>query len=805
MPDLIIDGRPVTVAKGKSVLEAAEALGIMIPRFCWHPALSVAGACRMCAVMFVDGPVKGLEMSCMTPAADGMVVETFHPEAVAFRRNIIELLMVNHPHDCPVCDEGGHCLLQDETISGNHGLRRWPGRKRTYLDQDLGPFIQHEMNRCIHCYRCARFYQDYAGYLDFGPMQNANRVYFGRFESGPLESPFAGNLADLCPTGALTDKTARYKSRRWDCERAASVCPHCSLGCNTVALSRYRQVVRIEGRLNPAVNGYFLCDRGRFSSGFESNPARPRQAAIDRKPAALADALCAAAGRLAETVARHEPAAVGVAGSVRSSLETQAALAALARAAGWTGPAFFPTRSEQAAVGETLAALTPDRARSMADLTQADAVLCLGVSPLFDAPMLGLALRQAVRQQSAAVVVADPRPVSLPLAFDHLPVAPRHLPAVLAVLTGPAAEAATQAQKRLPFAPELWPVLEKAAKAFAAASRPALVFGPALAGQAAALDDGDGGRFGFFPILPGPNAAGAALLAGVAAPTHDDLADGIEAGRIKALVVAEADVFATSPRLAALLDRLETLVVCDHLPTPTVARAHVFLPTATLFEAGGIFVNNEGRLQRADPVQAPGLPVLFDGHGDHPPRPYDRALPGTDPRPGQVLCAALAGELRLDWRQTPLAALAAGIPALTDVDFAALPEEGLRPDYGRLRTNATPADKPEAPAAFPASQGLAVILDDALFGTEEFGRYAPLAVSLAGKADTDGAVLLHADDAAALGLADGEAAVLEAGDRLAPVRVRTSRRMARGVVVVPRLPQFSVMPATLGPCGLRRK
>lgn len=442
----------------------------------------------------------------------------------------------------------------------------------------------------------------------------------------------------------------------------------------------------------------------------------------------------------------------------------------------------------------------------MADLTQADAILCLGVSPLFDAPMLALALRQAVRQQNAAVVVADPRPVSLPLPFDHLPVAPRHLPAVLAVLAGPAAEAATQAQKRLPFAPELWPVLEKAAQTFAAASRPALVFGPALAGPVAAL--ADGGRFGFFPVLSGPNAAGAALIAGPDAPTHDDLADGIEAGRIKALVVAEADCFAVSPRLAALLDRLETLVVCDHLPTPTVARAHVFLPTATIFEAGGILVNNEGRLQQADPVQAPGLPVLFDGQGGHPPRPYDRALPGTDPRPGQVLCAALAGELRLPWRQTPLAALAAGNAALAGVDFAALPEAGLRPDYGRLQAEAAPTGPtgPSGqPAPFPAGGGLAVILDDALFGTEAFGRYAPLAVSLAGKADTDGVVLLHADDAAALGLADGVAAFLEAGDRLAPVRVRTSRRMARGVVVVPRLPQFSILPATLGPCGLRRK
>lgn len=814
MPDLIIDGRAVTVDKGKSVLEAAEALGVMIPRFCWHPALGVAGACRMCAVMFLDGPVKGLAMSCMTPAADGMVVETFHPEAVAFRRSIIELLMVNHPHDCPVCDEGGHCLLQDETISGNHALRRWPGRKRTYLDQDLGPFIAHEMNRCIHCYRCARFYQEYCGYRDFGPMQNANRVYFGRFESGPLENPFAGNLADLCPTGTLTDKTARYKSRRWDCQRAPSVCPHCSLGCNTVALSRYREIARVEGRENTAVNGFFLCDRGRFSHGYEASPERPRQAVIEGRPASLADALCMTAGRLSETVARHGPAAVGVVGSTRSTLEAQAALVGLAKAAGWLAPAFFGSRDEQAAVAATLASLTPSRARSMADLAQADAILCLGVSPLFDAPVLGLALRQATRE-GGTVVVADSRPVSLPLPFTHIPVAPRNLPAILTILTiltGPEGEVATAAQKHLPFSPELWPVLEKAAKTLATAKNPVLVFEPALAAHLPPLSpqspqSGDD-RFGLFPVLPGPNAAGAALVSEADAPGLDDLARDIEAGRIKALVVVEADLFAATPKLAAVLGQLENLIVCDHLPTPTVKIAHVFLPTATLFESGGILINNEGRLQRAVAVQSPGEPVIRDGQGGHPPRPYDRKLPGTDPRPAATLCAALAGELALILQDDPLTALAADIPALAGIDFTNLPETGLRPAFGQTPVKDAAAAL-EAPGAlgratvFPAEQGLAVVRDQALFGTEELSRYAPLAASLA--LTTTLEVLLHADDAASLGLADGDDATLESGDRLVPVRVRLARNMARGVLVVPDLPLFAATPATLGPCGLRRK
>ena len=793
MPDLIIDGRAVSVPKGTMVIEAAERLGIMIPRFCWHKALGAAGACRMCAVMFTVGPVKGLEMSCMTPAADGMVVETFHPEAVAFRRSIIELLMLNHPHDCPVCDEGGHCLLQDETISGGHSLRRFPGRKRTYLDQNLGPFIQHEMNRCIHCYRCARFYQEYCGYRDFGPMQNANRVYFGRFNDGALENPFAGNLADLCPTGTLTDKPARFVSRRWDCQRAPSVCLHCSLGCNVTALSRYRRVARIEARENAAINGSFICDRGRFSAGYEASPERPRSARIDGNIVSVMEAETALTARLAALAETHGPSSIAILGGLRSTMETQAASIALAQAAGWRGPAFFATQAEQAATQAALNTLTPPRARSLAELGKADAVLVLGVSPLFDAPMLTLALRQASRA-GATIIVADPRPVTLPLPFTHLPVAPRQLPAVLAVTTGPpdAAAAAAAAQKRLPFSPELWASLEAAAKALAAAKRPALVFTPGLA---AALPDDD--RFGLFPVLGAASSAGAALLAPTDAPGLDELAADVAAGRIKGLVVVESDLFAAAPGLAAVCNKLDVLVVLDYLPTPTVAAAPVFLPTTTIFESGGVLAASDGRLQAATPVQSPGDPVARDGAGSHPPRAYDRPLPGTDPAPAAFLLDRLAKALGLTLPREPLAALAATIPALAGLNLAALPQDGLRPAFAGLAATLP------APLPLSAESGLAVIYTEALFATDEAGRYAPLA--LAQTQAGPPVLLLHADDAAALGLADGLAVSLECGDRLVPATLRLSRAMARGVVVVPRVPDLAGLPPILGPCGLRRR
>ena len=280
MPKLTIDSREIEVPQGANVLEAAERLGIMVPRFCYHPALGSVGACRMCAVKFLEGRVKGVEMSCMVAAEDGMVVSTTHPDAMDYRKYVIEWLMLDHPLDCPVCDEGGHCLLQDETVSGGHGIRRFLGPKRTYQDQDLGLFVQHEMNRCIQCWRCRRFYQEYAGYRDLGALQIARRTYFGRFTDGPLESPFAGNLIDICPTGVFTDKPSRFKGRRWNFDRSPSLCLHCSLGCNTVGSAQYREMVRLEGRPHEAVNGYFICDRGRYGFSYANHPERPRRARL---------------------------------------------------------------------------------------------------------------------------------------------------------------------------------------------------------------------------------------------------------------------------------------------------------------------------------------------------------------------------------------------------------------------------------------------------------------------------------------------------------------------------------------------
>jgi NADH-quinone oxidoreductase subunit G len=278
MPVIYVENKPYEVAAGQNMLNACLGLGFNIPYFCWHPALGSVGACRLCAVKQFkdDNDTKGkIVMSCMTPANDGTRISINHPDVLRFRKAILEWLMVNHPHDCPVCDEGGECHLQDMTLMTGQVYRKHRYKKRTYRNQDLGPYVKHEMNRCIQCYRCVRFYRDYAGGHDLNVFSWHDNVYFGRHKDGTLESQFSGNLVEVCPTGVFTDKTlAKHYTRKWDLQTAPSICVGCGLGCNIIAGERYGTLRRVLNRYNSEINGYFLCDRGRFGYEFVNSDRR---------------------------------------------------------------------------------------------------------------------------------------------------------------------------------------------------------------------------------------------------------------------------------------------------------------------------------------------------------------------------------------------------------------------------------------------------------------------------------------------------------------------------------------------------
>ncbi len=832
MPKLTIDSREIEVPQGANVLEAAARLGIMIPRFCYHPALGSVGACRVCAVKFLEGRVKGVEMSCMVEAEDGMVVSTNHPDAVDYRKYVIEWLMLDHPLDCPVCDEGGHCLLQDETVSGGHGIRRFLGLKRTYQDQDLGWFVQHDMNRCIQCWRCRRFYQEYAGYRDLGALQIGRRTYFGRFSDGALESPFAGNLIDVCPTGVFTDKPSRDKGRRWNFERGPSLCLHCSLGCNTVASAQYREMVRLEGRHNDAVNGYFICDRGRYGFAYANHPERPRRARRGDREVPWGEGIEAAAAGLARISREYGPGAVACVGGVRSSLETQAALTLFCRTQGWRDPQFFWDPRLERKVKAAVDRLDARLAVSLRELESADFILAVGADPVNEAPMLALALRQA-RRRGATVTVLDPRPVFLPFEFEHLAVPPGLLDSALGALVKEAlsAEAAPGLQEparkfyealpdRYPGDPALATRLVSLAEALQKSSKPVVICGtdivrettPSCAADVAWLLKSAGKDAGLFYLLPGANAFGAALLSapespeiaggqwpwgpgalgepvgpGEPASSASQILAGIDQGEIKALVLVENDpfwAFYDEERLAWALSRLEFLLVLDYVPSPVVKRAHVALPTVPLFERGaGSFVNQEGRAQSAPPVHFGGVPLALISPEVHPPRTFLDHVPGSDPRtPAEIfseLTLALSG-LAAPAPLDPWTWLGRRHPVFRQMEALPGCPAGVRllPSAQPERDFTTFPGPPEA----EAPDRLELLLVDWTFGTEELAGYS----NLMRQAEAAPVLCLHPRDAEKSGLADGDRAALHLPKGSLAVTVKVTAAMAPGVMVLPR-------------------
>jgi len=597
MPKLTIDNMEIEVPAGTNLLEAAKQAGMWIPHFCYHPALGSVGACRLCAVKLIEGPVKGLQMSCMLPAQDGMVVSTTDPEAIRMRQLVIEWLMTNHPHDCPVCDAGGECLLQDYTVAGGHGIRRYQGKKRTFINQDLGPHIQHEMNRCIECYRCARYYQEFAGGDDLGPMGSASRVYFGRFREGKLDSPFSGNLLDICPTGVYTDKTARFRARYWDYEMAPSVCPWCSLGCNTVPAARYRELLKTMSRHNDQVNGWFICDRGRFANAQVNDPERPRTPRAAGSGASWDDALNLLVARIGELHKIHGEGCLALVGSPRLTLEGASLLPQLAGLLGAGFLCYFTDREEGSRAVTAVSLLTGENCAGMADVRGSDCIAVVNSDLLEEGPMMALAVRQAWRKGARVFLVGD-----------------------------------ASAEWAKAVSVEVTPVASLDVVPFADFKKPVVICGTRDNGPEEIVNAAKPGAKTSY-LLSAPNACGAALLAKEHGATS--LEEALATGKVKGILALEADI------PASLLEGISFLAVCDWLPTDLAKRADVFLPTTSWVEMDGTYVNNEGRGQSFRRVMNPGLPIKGLDPALHPPRVHSKTPPGGDILPAWRVIARL--------------------------------------------------------------------------------------------------------------------------------------------------------------------
>uniref|UniRef100_UPI0035615FDF NADH-quinone oxidoreductase subunit NuoG n=1 Tax=Halomonas sp. TaxID=1486246 RepID=UPI0035615FDF len=631
MATIHVDGKAYQVDGSDNLLHACLSLGLDIPYFCWHPAMHSIGACRQCAVkQYKDkDDIQGtLVMACMTPASDATRISIDDDEARAFRAHVIEWLMTYHPHDCPVCAEGGHCHLQDVTVMTGHDRRRYRFGKRTHRNQYLGPFIAHEMNRCINCYRCVRFYNDYAGGTDLGVFGSNNNLYFGRHQEGVLESPFAGNLTEVCPTGVFTDQTHsdRYV-RKWDMQFAPSVCHQCAVGCNISPGERYGEIRRIENRYNGELNRYFLCDRGRFGYGYVNRADRPRQPEwrSDRADEVVILEVDPALDRGADLL-RSARRVIGI-GSPRASLESNHQLIALVGRDNFSNGIV----AAELACLERMAELEGSCGLPIPTLREVeahDAVLVLGEDLMHSAARLALAVRQAVLARRDALAEERGIPTWNAEAVKTLAQDSRH-PLYIAYpnateLDGISADnwqLAPADIARLGFAiahfidgnapavaglnATLAAAAQTVAKQLMAADRPLVIAGGSLestqvldaAGSIARALSRRTKRAGFMLIRREANSTGLTMLGGH--PLEWALDELVE-GRADALVVMENDLYTRLPdaRVEAALDAAATLVVLDHQRTRTWQRARLGLPAASFAEADGTLVNLEGRAQR---------------------------------------------------------------------------------------------------------------------------------------------------------------------------------------------------------------
>ena len=626
-----IEGNFFEVKPGKNLLETCIALGFDIPYFCFHPALGSVGACRLCAVKkFKDASdQKGkIVMSCMEPVVDGLIISLEDAEVKAFRSSILESLMTNHPHDCPICDEGGECHLQDMLVMTGHNYRRFDFKKRTYKNQYIGPFINHEMNRCIQCYRCVRFYKDYAGGKDLDAFASHNNVYFGRHENGILENEFSGNLVEVCPTGVFTDKTLKKQyTRKWDLTNAPSICVNCSVGCNTIVSERYGSLKRIMSRYNGAVNGYFLCDRGRFGYEFVNDEKRNRKVQMrSSKGENLEDVSKEDFLSKITTLFSESKKVIGI-GSPRASLESNFALSAL------VGKGNFYhgiPKNEYNLVKTAIHILQQGHAHSpsLKEMEKADAVFILGEDVTNTAPMVALALRQAARTKPIDMAVkmgvaswndAAVREISQDLKspvfiatsyktkLDELAEQTYHASAADIARLGFAVASilnsnASRVKDLNPLQQEL---AEKIAYVLKNAKNPLIISGThsgsedmlhASANIAWALSTTDKKASLSF-IVAECNSIGLGMMDG---GPLDEVLDQIRKGEADTLIILENDLYRRTDRklVDEMFNKCRQVIVLDYLMNETVRKADMLLPVGTFAESDGTLVNNEGRAQR---------------------------------------------------------------------------------------------------------------------------------------------------------------------------------------------------------------
>ncbi|CAB3812981.1 NADH-quinone oxidoreductase subunit NuoG [Achromobacter denitrificans] len=616
MVELTVDGNKVEVPEGSMVMHAAQKVGLYVPHFCYHKKLSIAANCRMCLVEVEKAP-KALP-ACATPVTNGMVVHTCSEKARAAQKSVMEFLLINHPLDCPICDQGGECQLQDLAVGYGGSSSRYQEEKRVVFHKDLGPLVSaEEMSRCIHCTRCVRFGQEIAGVMELGMLNRGEHSEITTFVGRSIESELSGNMIDICPVGALTSKPFRYSARTWELARRRSVSPHDSLGANLVIQVKGDRVMRVVPFEDEAVNECWISDRDRFSyEGLNSEDrlSAPMIKGTDGKwqEASWADALQAVAQGLSRVRDSFGAGQIGALASEYATTEEYALLGRLVRSLG-SENIDFRLRQTDAAFDASLTG-APWLGMPIAELDNLDRVLVVGSFLRKDHPLMAQRLRQAAKRGTQILMVDSAADDPLMPVTARITVAPSELARALAEVAVALAQAKEQAVPA-EFASVVPGDNAKAiAASLASGANTAVLMGnlavasaqaSTLAANGRAVAGLAGGKFGF--LTSGGNTVGG-YLAGAIPGKGGKNAAAMLAEPLKAYVVLHAEPLLDADngqQAIAALRGAQFAVALTPYRSAAAEWADVMLPVSPFTETSGTFVNAQGLAQSFKGTVAP--------------------------------------------------------------------------------------------------------------------------------------------------------------------------------------------------------
>jgi NADH-quinone oxidoreductase subunit G len=629
--NITVDGKKVTAPAGTLVIEACKTVGIEVPSFCYYPNLALQGACRMCLVKVEKMPK--LQTACTTVVGEGMIVTTDSDEIKQARKSMVEMLLGNHPLDCPVCDAGGECELQDMTFSYGAAESKYIELKQHRDEQQWSPVVYFDRPRCILCYRCVRVCGEAMDVAALGIENRGAGSTIVPNQQDHLDCEECGMCIDICPVGALTSGTYRYKTRPWEMTYAPTVCTHCSNGCKVTLSVRNNEVLRANNRDLSGINGEFLCAKGRFGFDFTTHPERLRLPMVRRngklQPTTWEDAIGEVSSRLAEIHKKNGANAIGFIGSNRTTNEENYLLQRIARGAFGTNNIDHHRTADYAGLISALGHKAAEASATMEHIAKASAILLIGNDATNQNPLVAWQIRSAIRHNAARLYVVNSQtiPLTRKATVSVTPAAGAENNVIRWLATGEGSSSTDLSSLKERLAKEADVVILFGAGISGASVKDLIAYGSTLTGQTRymALGDYNNSRgaadMGLLPDrMPGFASTSdssarerfgslwGAKVSDVVGMSAKEMLAAAKSGKLKALYVVGANPFKTFEVGADRPKGLELLVVHELFMTETSKHADVIFPAASSYEKSGTVTNTAGEVQRLqhalDPVGA---------------------------------------------------------------------------------------------------------------------------------------------------------------------------------------------------------